>query len=203
MSSSPSSRWKRSAWLAALLALALAAGACGGGSATSGNSAGAGGSSSSGAGQASAQPIKIGMNFELSGPVATFGVHARQAADLAIDQINQKGGVLGRKLEAVTLDNKSDNGESTNVTERLVSEGVVAVVGPVTTGDTLGAVQVVTQAQIPLVTPGATAVPVTVDPATGKVRDWIFRVCFIDPVQGTVGADFAYQQLNARKAVIL
>ncbi|MDI3297863.1 MAG: ABC transporter substrate-binding protein [Bacillota bacterium] len=201
MSSSPSRRSLRPGLVAGLLALALAVGACGGSpAAPSGPATSSGGA---GAGQASPAPIKIGMNFELSGAVATFGVHARQAADLAIDQINQKGGVLGRKLQAVTLDNKSDNGESTNVAERLVSEGVVAVVGPVTTGDTLAAVQVVTQAQIPLVTPGATAVPVTVDTATGKVRDWIFRVCFIDPVQGTVGADFAYKQLHARSAVIL
>lgn len=177
-------------FLALLLTVAVLAGSCGG-------------STGGGAKATASEPIRIGLNLELSGPVATFGLHARQAADLAIDQLNGQGGVLGRKLQAVTLDNKSDNAESTNVAQRLVSSGVVALVGPVTTGDTLAAVPVATQAGLPLVTPGATAVPVTVDPATGKTRDWIFRVCFVDPDQGRVAADFAYRDLGARKAAIL
>ncbi|MCL6522152.1 MAG: ABC transporter substrate-binding protein, partial [Firmicutes bacterium] len=161
-----------------------------------------GGSAQTGTGQANS-PIKVGFNFELTGSIATFGQHTMQGAQMALDEINAKGGILGRKLEADKLDNKGDNGESTNVTERLVSDGVVAIIGPATTGDSLGAVPVVTDSKIPMIATSATAAAVTVDPNTQKVRDWVFRVCFIDPVQGTVGADFAYQQLNARKAVIL
>ncbi|MDI3316582.1 MAG: ABC transporter substrate-binding protein [Bacillota bacterium] len=184
-------------WRGALLSLAvlglLASAGCGG-------SGGSGGTAQTGA--QGSNPIKVGFNFELSGDVATFGQHTWNGAQMALDEINAKGGVLGRKLEPDKLDNKGDNAESTNVTTRLVSDGVVAIIGPATTGDSLGAIPVITSAKIPLIPTSATAVPVTVD-ENGKVRDWVFRVCFIDPVQGVVGADFAYDQLNARKAVIL
>ncbi|MDI3297565.1 MAG: ABC transporter substrate-binding protein [Bacillota bacterium] len=180
--------WQRALTGLAVLGIVASAG-CGGGNAAQ-----------TGTGQAN-NPIKVGFNFELTGSIATFGQHTWQGAQMALDEINSKGGVLGRKLEADKLDNKGDNSESTNVTTRLVSDGVVAIIGPATTGDSLAAAPVVTDAKIPLIATSATAVPVTVE--NGKVRDWVFRVCFIDPVQGVVGADFAYKQLNARKAVIL
>jgi branched-chain amino acid transport system substrate-binding protein len=88
---------------------------------------------------AAAETIKIGINYELSGPVATFGTNTVNAILMAFEEINAAGGVLGKQIEPIKYDNKSDNAESTNVTTKLVDEGVVAIIGAATTGNTLAA----------------------------------------------------------------
>ncbi len=152
--------------------------------------------------EAAAEPIKIGVNYELSGAVATFGQHTVNGIKLAFKEINDAGGVLGRQIEPIVLDNKSDSAESTSVATKLItSEKVVAHLGAATTGDTLAAVPVATQYKVPLLTTSATNPKVTVDDS-GKTREYIFRTCFTDPPQGIVGAEFAYNDLNAKKAAI-
>jgi len=149
-----------------------------------------------------AKEILIGANFELTGNVATFGVSTVNGVELAFSEINAKGGVLGLPLKLIKADNKSDAGESTNVTTKLITQDkVVALLGPVTSTDTLAAVPVATQYKVPLLTTSATNTKVTVDDA-GKTRDYIFRTCFIDPFQGTVAGNFAAGTLAAKTAAI-
>jgi len=151
---------------------------------------------------AAAEEIKIGANLELSGDVASYGKSALNGFELALEEINKTGVLGGKKLKLVTGDNKSDNAESLNIATKLVAQDkVVAILGPLTTGNTLAAVPAVTQAKVPLMTIGGTNPKVTVD-ESGKTRDYIFRVCFIDPFQGVVGAKFAATSLNAKKAAI-
>lgn len=152
-------------------------------------------------GQKSAEVIKVGGDLELSGGAAAFGQYAEQAIKLAFDQQNAKGGVLGKKLEYVSADNKSDAGESTVAATKLATQDkVVAILGPMTSGNTLAAVQVVTDNKVPLITPTGTSNTVTFE--NGKVKPWIFRACFIDPFQGQVAADFASANLKAKTAAI-
>lgn len=150
-----------------------------------------------------ASAIKIGLNMELSGAVAEYGNKGANGALLAIDKVNKSGGVLGQKIEPIKMDNKSDNAESANVAARLAQQGVVGIIGPMTTGRTLASVPVATQNKIPVVSPTATALEVTVDPKTNQTRDYIFRVCFLDPFQGQVMARFAANDLKAKTAAIL
>ncbi len=151
----------------------------------------------------SKEPIKIGVNYELSGGVATYGGHTRDGIVMAIDEINAKGGVLGgREIKLVILDNKSEDAEATSVATKLVAqEKVVALLGPATTGGTLAASPVAMENKIPLLTTSATAPNVTVD-ASGKVKDYIFRICFIDPTQAVVGSEFIYNDLSGRNVAI-
>lgn len=147
--------------------------------------------------------IKIGINYELSGDVATFGSHTRDGVMLAFEQINAAGGVLGKQIETLERDNQGKLDEAVSVATKLITEDkIVAHMGPVTTGCTLAVVPIATQYQIPLVTASATHPDVTVDPESGEVRDTIFRTCFTDPPQAIVGADFAYNDLSATKAAI-
>lgn len=147
--------------------------------------------------------IKIGINYELSGEVATFGSHTRDGVMLAFEQINAAGGVLGKQIEVLERDNQGKLDEAVSVATKLITEDkIVAHMGPVTTGCTLAVVPIATQYQIPLVTASATHPDVTVDPETGEVRDTIFRTCFTDPPQAIVGADFAYNDLGVTKAAI-
>lgn len=147
--------------------------------------------------------IKIGGNYELSGQVATFGNSAKNGINLYIDEVNAKGGVLGKKLEFIALDNKSEATEAANVASRLINQDkVVAILGSVTSGNTMGFSQIAMDNKVPAMTTGGTNPDVTVDPKTGKVRDYVFRSVFIDPFQGTVMATFATKTLSAKTAAV-
>ena len=149
-------------------------------------------------------PIKVGGNLELTGSTAMFGQAAQNAINLAFAQQNAKGGVLGRQLTLVAADNKSDAGESTAAVTKLVTQDkVVAVIGSMTSSVTLAAIPVVTDNKIPMISPSGTNSKLTVDPATGAVRPWIFRACFIDPFQGQVGANFVLTNLKAKTAAVI
>ena len=146
--------------------------------------------------------ILIGANFELSGNVATFGVSIMNAIEMAVGEINAAGGVNGMSLKVVKADNKSDAAESTNVATKLITQDkVIAMIGPVTSTNVLAASPVAMQYKIPLLTPTGTASKLTVED-DGKVKEYIFRNCFIDPFQGLVGANFCLNTLKAKTAAI-
>ncbi|MFJ7753213.1 ABC transporter substrate-binding protein [Peribacillus muralis] len=157
-------------------------------------------SSSSGGSSNSGDTIKIGANLELSGGTASFGQSAADGLKLAIDEINKEG-INGKKLEIVKVDNKSDAAEATSGSIKLVSQDkVVAVVGSATSTNTLAQVQVAQDNKVPLITPTATNPDIT--NKAGKVNDYVFRTCFIDPFQGTVAANFASDEVGAKTAAI-
>lgn len=159
------------------------------------------GCGTSGAGEG--ETIKVGGNFELTGGVATFGQSSVNAINLAFEQKNAQGGVLGKQLEFITADNKSEAGESTAAATKLITQDkVVAVLGAVASSNTLAAVPVATDNQVPMISPTSTNTKVTVD-ESGNKRDWVFRACFIDPFQGEVAANFALDTLNVKTASIL
>lgn len=164
--------------------------------------AGCGGGAKSGGDTAEGGKIPVGINVELSGGTASYGTNARDGAILAIEQINAKGGVLGKQLQDIQKDCKSLPDEAMSVSAALAGEKIVAQIGPLTSGDVAGSTQVMMDNKIPLIAPAATATNVTVDEKTGKTREYIFRVCFIDPFQGTLMAQFAGQDLGAKTAAI-
>ncbi|MFJ7637360.1 ABC transporter substrate-binding protein [Peribacillus sp. NPDC097225] len=177
-----------------VLSLSLIAGALAGCNGDSKTSSSGGGSSSSG------DTIKIGANLELSGGTASFGQSAMDGLQLAIDEINKEG-INGKKIEIKKVDNKSDAAEATNGSIKLVSQDkVVAIVGSATSTNTLAQVQVAQDNKIPLLTPTATNPDIT--NKAGKLNDYVFRTCFIDPFQGTVAANFATDEVKAKTAAI-
>lgn len=152
---------------------------------------------------ADANEILIGGNLELSGAVATFGTAMKNGAEMYFEEVNAAGGIDGKKIKFQVMDNKSDATEAANVATRLITQDkVVAVMGAATSGNTMGYMQVATDNKVPIITPSGTALEVTVDPNTNKVRDYVFRTCFIDPFQGIVMANFAVKDLQAKTAVL-
>lgn len=145
--------------------------------------------------------IKIGANLELSGAVSVYGSSINDGAKFAIEEINAAGGIDGKKLELTTLDNKSENAEAVAVANKLVSEGVVAIIAPATSGNTKATVDIAAKNKIPLVTGSGTAPNVTVND-DGSLNEYAFRTCFIDPFQGTVAANFATKDLGAKTVAI-
>lgn len=146
--------------------------------------------------------IKIGGNLELSGGVATYGQSVLNSVNLAFEDQNKKGGVLGKQLKFVTADNKSEAGESTSAITKLITQDkVVAVLGAVTSSNTKAAVPVSADNKIPLITPTATNSEVTIN-KDGSLNKWVFRSCFLDPFQGKVAANFVLNTLKVNKAAL-
>ncbi|MSU47513.1 MAG: ABC transporter substrate-binding protein [Opitutus sp.] len=142
--------------------------------------------------------IKVGEYASLTGKEAGFGQTSHHGVVLAIEEINATGGVLGRKLELAYEDNQTKAGESATAVKKLISrEKVIALIGEVSSGRSLEAAPIAQAAKIPMIAPAAT------NPEVTKKGDYIFRVCFIDPFQGTVMAKFALEDLKARKVAII
>lgn len=146
--------------------------------------------------------IKIGVNLELSGGVAAYGNAEKNGVELAVEQINADGGILGKKVKLVVKDNKSDNNEAATVAANLVTnDKVVAVVGPATSGAMKTVIPNMTKAKVPVITPSATDDSVTLQGK--KVQDYVFRSCFQDSFQGIILAKYATENLKADKVAIL
>lgn len=151
-----------------------------------------------------ADGIKVGINYELSGGVASYGQASVDGILMAIDEVNANGGIDGKQLIPVKIDNKSESAEATSVATKLMTqEGVVLSMGPATSGNFMATIPVAQQNKIPVLSSSSTAdVGVTTD-AKGSVYDYAFRLCFNDSFQGVTMANFAGNNLAAKKAVII
>ena len=142
--------------------------------------------------------LKIGEFASLTGKEAAFGQSSHKGTQLAIEEANAAGGVLGKKIELVTEDNQSKAGESATVVKKMISrDKVVAILGEVASSRSLEAAPICQAAKIPQISPSST------NPAVTETGDYIFRVCFIDPFQGVVMAKFAKDTLKVRKVAVL
>jgi len=146
--------------------------------------------------------IKLGGNFELSGGASAYGTLMDEGIKMAVAEQNAADGLLGKQIEYISYDNKSEPSESTSVATRLATEdNVVAILGPATTGAANAQSPAVTRAKVPAILPAATGDAVTMD--GDSVLEYVFRVCFQDSFQGKALAEFAQTDLQATKAVIL
>jgi branched-chain amino acid transport system substrate-binding protein len=141
--------------------------------------------------------IEIGVIVAQRGKARDYGQAAIQGAQLAVDEINEKGGVLNRRLRLVIFDNKSTALNSREAATKAVQRGVVGVVGAVWSTHSLAIAPVLQKNKIPMISPGSTAPEVTL------VGDYIFRTCYTDKFQGKLMADFAFQSLHDRRAAVL
>jgi branched-chain amino acid transport system substrate-binding protein len=130
--------------------------------------------------------IVIGEYASLTGGSASFGQSSHKGTALAIDEINAAGGVLGKKLKLITEDDQSQAGQPATIVRKLISQDkAVAILGEVASSKSLEAAPICQQNKIPMISPAST------NPKVTEVGDYIFRVCFIDPFQGTVMSKFA------------
>jgi branched-chain amino acid transport system substrate-binding protein len=155
------------------------------------------GDAAGGAAGAPAETIKIGEFASLTGKDATFGISSHEGTLMAIEEINAAGGVLGKKLELLTEDNQCKAGETATVVNKLIArDNVVAMLGEVASSRSLEAAPICQANKIPMISPSST------NPKVTETGDYVFRVCFIDPFQGTVMANFATKSLNAKRVAV-
>ncbi|WFA08617.1 ABC transporter substrate-binding protein [Tissierella sp. Yu-01] len=139
--------------------------------------------------------IKIGVFEPMTGANAAGGEMTVEGIELAHKKV---GEVLGKKVELVVVDNKSDKVEAANAASKLIEQDkVVAIIGSYGSSLSMAAGDIVKNMQVPAVGCSPTNPLVTLN------NDYYFRVCFIDPFQGTVMANYAFNELGAKKAAII
>ena len=145
--------------------------------------------------------ILIGVNLELTGDVSVYGVPERNAFEQAVSEVNAAGGIDGKLVELVIYDNAYDQAKAVQNTEKLIEDGVVAILGSATSGMTMAIAPLAKENGLVVFTPSGTNSAVTMDGEA--VNPYVFRSCFIDPFQGQVLANFASNDLAADKVVIM
>ena len=142
--------------------------------------------------------IRIGYFGDLSGPTFNFGKSAYNGVLMAADEINQAGGINGRRIDIVFEDDKGSPEEAARLTAKLIDQDkVLAIIAGGVSGNSRAAAPKAQSSHVPLISPSST------DPAVTQTGDYIFRACFVDTFQGEVMANFAVNSLKAQKAAIL
>ena len=179
---------KRKAFISALLgaSMMLSLAACGSSSAatTAGDAADTDGK------------IVIGVISPNTGALAAYGNGIVTGADLAVEQINASGGILGHEVELIKTDDQSDPTECLNAFNSLVAQGVGLIVGSATSGCTSAITDAANEEEICLLAPTATADSITTE------DDFIFRACYADSFQGAIAAAYAKQSGYAKVGVV-
>ena len=156
---------------------------------------------------AASDTIKVGVLAPLTGAVAQYGNAVNNGVMMYFEELNANGGINGKQVELVTYDEEGDPVKAVTGYNYLMDQGVVAIVGDVTTGPTK-AVVAESQADLtPMITASATAEDVTCqlneDGSVAMVYENMFRSCFIDPFQGEKMAAFAKEVLGAKTAAVI
>ena len=149
-------------------------------------------------GAANAQEtIKIGALYNVTGGMSSLDGPSLKGAQLAVKQINADGGLLGKQIELIAPDGKTDQQETAKAAQRLISEGVVAGIGESDTTFVMAGAPLFQEAGIPFVTSGAT------HPELPQwVGDYMFMAPFGDDDQSYAIADYAYDELGTRKVAV-
>lgn len=147
---------------------------------------------------ASASEILVGEVGSMTGSDATFGQGEHKAIQLAFDEINAHGGIKGKKLKLISLDDQGKAAEAALAATKLAtSEHVRAILGEVASSRSLAMAPIAQQNQVPMITPSSINSKVT------QAGDFIFRVCFVDTFQSHAIEQFVFKNLHAKKAALL
>ncbi|HEU4713751.1 MAG TPA: ABC transporter substrate-binding protein [Pyrinomonadaceae bacterium] len=148
--------------------------------------------------QGAGDKVRVGVFMSLTGSTANFGISSVNGIKLAADEVNAAGGINGKQIELLVQDDRSDASEAATIVTKFVTQDQVhAVLGEVASSRSIAAAPIAQNAKIPMLTPSST------NPEVTKKGDFIFRSCFIDPVQGAAIAQFAAKSLGAKNAAIM
>ncbi len=145
---------------------------------------------------AMAKEVKVGVVWPMTGLVAAFGQSAWRGAKLA--QSMEPTAKDGAKIHLILLDNKGMKVETANAVSKLITEDhVKAIIGAITSSNTLAGAPIAERYKIPMLTSSAT------NPLVTKGKKYVSRVCFIDPFQGSVAAKYVWNNLHAKTAAVM
>jgi branched-chain amino acid transport system substrate-binding protein len=141
--------------------------------------------------------IRLGAVFPLTGPLKPWGDEGRAACQLAVDEFNAAGGLDGKKVELMVADSASRAEQAKSAAEKLLSQGVIGLIGEISSGNTIQVAKAAFSYSVPLIATGATKTELTDEGAH------VFRVCFTDDFQGPVMATFAFEELGLRRISLM
>jgi branched-chain amino acid transport system substrate-binding protein len=142
--------------------------------------------------------ILVGEYGSMTGPQATFGQSTHNGIMMAVDEINAKGGINGRKIKVITEDDQSKQDEAATAVTKLISQNnVIAVLGEVASSASIAAAPICQANKVPMITPSST------NPEVTKKGDYIFRICFTDDYQGHSLGEYVAKTLGVKRAAIL
>ena len=142
--------------------------------------------------------IVIGEFASLTGSEATFGISSDNGLKLAVEEMNNAGGLLGKKIKLITYDDQWKPSEAATVVQKLINKDkVAAIIGEVASSRSKAGAQICQSSKIPMISPAST------NPEVTAIGDYIFRVCFIDPFQATVMSKFAINTLKIKRVAVL
>lgn len=142
--------------------------------------------------------VRIGVFMSLTGDTANFGISSTNGIKMAADAVNAAGGINGKQIELLVQDDRSDASEAATIVTKFVTQDQVhAILGEVASSRSIAAAPIAQNAKIPMLTPSST------NPEVTKKGDFIFRSCFIDPVQGAAIAQFGAKTLNAKRGALM
>jgi len=161
-----------------------------------------------GCGGGGGNTIRIGVIAELTGDVPAVGASCKNAAEMAVKEINDAGGLqLGDKKYKVELfieDNAGKADQSASAAQKLITQQkVLAIIGPNASRYAIPASEIAESSRVALISPWSTTPKTTLDAKSGAPKKYVFRACFIDPFQGRVVAKFTLDNLNLKKAAVL
>lgn len=156
-----------------------------------------GGSNATESSKEESNVIKLGGIIPQTGAASVYGITAENGVKLAIEEINAAGGINGKQIEWVSDDDKGDPTEAVTVYNKLVEEGVVGIVGPITSKPAQAVADNSQEDKLPIITPTGTMASIT------EGYDNVFRTCFTDPLQGKILANLAADNLQAKKVAVL
>ena len=148
--------------------------------------------------KATPPPVRIGAIYNLTGDQSSLDSPSLDGARLAVERINARGGLLGRRVELLERDGQTNEADVRRAAASLVASGVSAIVGLSDTDQVLAAAPIAARAGVPFVTSGATSPRLT-----RQVPDWLFLACFGDNAQAAASAQYATDQLGARTAAVI
>ncbi len=157
----------------------------------------------SGCSESPKEVIKIGHAVDLTGNNSSWGIAEKKAIAMRIEKINAAGGVLGRKLLLVSYDTRANAAEGAKITQRLISEGSCAIIGPDQSDVAIAMGEIAEAGKVPFVGTATTNPKVTMDAATGEPRKFAFRACVTDIWQGKAVALFATRDLGHKTAGVI
>ena len=143
-------------------------------------------------------PVRIGAIYNLTGDQSALDGPSLDGARLAVDRINARGGLMGRRVELLERDGQTNETDVMRAAASLVASGCSAIIGLSDTDQVLAAAPIAARAGVPFVTSGATSPRLT-----KQVPNWLFLACFGDNAQAAASAQFATDQLGARTAAIV
>lgn len=148
--------------------------------------------------QVNAEPIKIGFIAPLTGDAGSYGVNAKAAAELAVEEINSMGGINGRTIQLIAEDGKCTGKDASSAANKLINiDKVTAIVGGFCSGETMAFTDLAEQTKTIVISEASS------NPAITNAGDYIFRDYASDTAQGKAAAEFIYNKLGKKKVAVL